>query len=255
MKTVLIIGIGAGDPEQLTVQAINALSRVDVFFLLEKGPAKQALVAFRKAVCERYVSDRAYRVVEAESPARERRPADYGACVAALNRDKQAVFERLIAGEMADGETGCILAWGDPSLYDSSIRNIEAVAARQPGIAFEVVPGISSVQALAAKHRIPLNAVGGAVEITTGRRLRARFPDADSVVVMLDSAEDEAFNAYVDQDLEIYWGAYLGTPDEMLIAGPLKQVAAEISRAKREARARHGWIFDIYLLRRRPAKG
>lgn len=42
MKQLLIIGIGAGDPEYLTVQAINAMNRADVFFLMDKGASKES---------------------------------------------------------------------------------------------------------------------------------------------------------------------------------------------------------------------
>jgi precorrin-6A synthase len=48
----------------------------------------------------------------------------------------------------------------------------------------------------------------------------------------------------------IYWGAYLGTPDEILVSGPLAEVAEEIRRVRAEARERKGWMFDTYLLRR-----
>ena len=48
----------------------------------------------------------------------------------------------------------------------------------------------------------------------------------------------------------IYWGAFLGTPDEILIAGRLVEVREEIARVRAEARERKGWMFDTYLLRR-----
>ena len=249
MKTILIIGIGAGDPAHVTLQAVEALNRVDVFFVLEKGSAKDSLVALRREVCRRYIKDHAYRIVEAPSPARERAPADYLACVDDLNRDKQAVFEAMIARELADGQCGGILAWGDPALYDSTIRNVEAIA-EKGGLVFEVIPGISSVQTLTARHRITLNRIGKPVEITTGRQLRDGWPEhADTVVVMLDG--EETYNRFVGMDIEIYWGAYLGTPDEILIAGPLDQVVDEINRRRSAARRAHGWIMDTYLMRKR----
>ena len=49
MKTILIIGIGAGDPEYVTMQAVNALNRVDVFFIIEKGASKAKLIELREA--------------------------------------------------------------------------------------------------------------------------------------------------------------------------------------------------------------
>jgi precorrin-6A synthase len=113
----------------------------------------------------------------------------------------------------------------------------------------EVIPGITSVQALAAAHRIALNRIGGAVQITTGRRLARGLPDdADDVVVMLDG--EAAFKAVSERDVDIYWGAYVGTPDEILVSGPLSERAGEIARLRDDARRRHGWIMDAYLLRR-----
>jgi precorrin-6A synthase len=151
---------------------------------------------------------------------------------------------------MRDGECGAFLVWGDPALYDSTIRNIEAVAAKGGhDFDYEVIPGITAVQALAARHKIPLNRIGRSVEITTGRKLAEGFPDdADSVVVMLDG--DNTYRRFVDQDVDIYWGAYLGTPDEILMSGKLKDVAGDIERIRAEARGKNGWIMDTYLMRR-----
>jgi len=249
MKKLLIIGIGAGDPDFITQQAIKALNTVDVFFILEKGAAKDGMMELRREICRRHAKDRPYRIVEAPSPPREKRPADYAACVDDLNRAKQETFERMIAEELADGQVGAVLAWGDPSLYDSTIRNIEAIAARQD-LAYEVIPGISAVQVLAARHRITLNTVAQPVEITTGRRLAEGWrAGVDSVVVMLDG--EDTWRHFADQDIDIYWGAYLGTPDEILIAGRLKDVSEEIHRVRTAARERNGWIMDTYLMRRR----
>lgn len=251
MKKILIIGIGAGDPDYMTVQAINALNRVDVFFVMDKGVAKEKLIALRKQIIERFVSGDRYRIVEAVSPERRRDETDYRATIDELNRDKQNVFERLISTEMSDEEVGAFLVWGDPSLYDSTIRIVEAIARSvQAAFDYEVIPGISSVQALAARHRVPLNLIGRSVEITNGRGIAGGFPpNADSVVVMLDS--QDTYRNLAHEDLDIYWGAYVGTPDEILIAGKLRDVADEIARVRADARSRHGWIMDTYLLRRR----
>ncbi len=110
-----------------------------------------------------------------------------------------------------------------------------------------MVPGITSVQALTAAHRILLNRIGADVAITTGRNLADGVLPADSTVVMLDG--DPAFD-HLDPELTIYWGAYLGSPDEILLAGRLGTVGPEIRRLRAEARARHGWIMDTYLLRK-----
>ena len=250
MKKLLVIGIGAGNPDYITMQAVKALNRVDVFFLMEKGESKNQLIEWRREICERYITDRDYRVVEAHSPERARGDVDYKTSVDDLNLAKQQTFERLINEEMADGQCGGFLVWGDPALYDSTIRILQAILASGVcAFEFEVIPGITSVQALTAQHKVPLNRIGQSVEITTGRRLAAgRAGEADSVVVMLDA--QDAYRQVADQETDIYWGAYLGTPDEILISGKLKDVADEIARVRHAAREANGWIMDTYLLRK-----
>jgi precorrin-6A synthase len=250
MKKILIIGIGPGDPDHVTMQAVNALNQVDVFFIMDKGSSKAKLIELRKEICRRYIKGNDHRFVDAASPVWARDAEDYFSTVDGLNRDKQALFERLISGEMADGECGAFLVWGDPTLYDSTIRIIEVIAkSGRHQLDYDVIPGISSVQALAAKHKTTLNRIGQSVEITTGRRIAEGFPEnADSVVVMLDA--EDTYKRFADQDIDIYWGAYVGMPDEILVSGKLKDVVDDIERIRTEARRANGWIMDSYLMRR-----
>ncbi|SDO70189.1 precorrin-6A synthase (deacetylating) [Pseudomonas arsenicoxydans] len=250
MKKLLVIGIGAGNPDYITMQAVKALNLVDVFFLMDKGPAKDKLIDLRREICERYITGRDYRFVEALSPERERGEVDYTSSVDDLNLAKQVTFERLINEQLSDDQCAGFLVWGDPALYDSTIRILQAILASGRCVfEFEVIPGITSVQALAAQHKVPLNRIGQSIEITTGRRLAAgQVSDADSLVVMLDA--QDAYHQVADQESEIYWGAYLGTPDEILISGKLKDVADEIERVRKAARLANGWIMDTYLVRK-----
>jgi precorrin-6A synthase len=250
MRNLLVIGIGAGNPDYITMQAVKALNRVDVFFLMDKGQSKDSLIDLRREICERYITGRDYRFVEAQSPERERGAVDYTTSIEHLNLAKQLSFERLINEEMTDDQCAGFLVWGDPSLYDSTIRILQAIlASGRCAFEFEVIPGITSVQALAAQHKVPLNRIGRSMEITTGRRLAAGLvSDADSVVVMLDA--QDAYHQVADQETEIYWGAYLGTPEEILISGKLKDVADEIERVRKTAQLAKGWIMDTYLLRK-----
>lgn len=250
MKKILIIGIGAGDPDYVTIQAVNAMNQVDVFFIMDKGAEKEKLTDLRREICRRYIRDNDYRFVEADSPSWNRKSDDYRTTIGNLNRDKQAVFEQLISKDLADGEVGAFLVWGDPSLYDSTIRIIDAIArSGRHSLEFEVIPGISSIQALAAKHGTTINSIGRAVEITTGRRVAEGFPNnTDSVVVMLDA--EDAYRNFADQDIDIYWGAYIGTPDEILVSGKLYEVVEDIQRIRTEARQANGWIMDTYLMRK-----
>ncbi|MGE8068409.1 precorrin-6A synthase (deacetylating) [Pseudomonas sp. NPDC089569] len=250
MKKLLVIGIGAGNPDHITMQAVKALNRVDVFFLMDKGRSKDKLIDLRREICERYISGQDYRFVEVQSPQREPDDMDYRSSVEELNLAKQRMFEHLINEQLSGDQCGGFLVWGDPALYDSTLRILQAILATGACVfEYEVIPGITSVQALAARHKLPLTRIGGSVQITTGRRLAAgQASDADNLVVMLDA--QDAYQQVLDRETEIYWGAYLGTPDEILISGRLGDVADEIQRVRKQARLANGWIMDTYLLRK-----
>jgi precorrin-6A synthase len=240
-STVLVIGIGAGDPEHLTLQAVAAIGRADVFFEIDKGVPD--LAALRATLLARHARPD-HRVVTAPEVPRDRDPADYPAEVAAWQAARAAAYAAMIHAELPPGGVGAFLVWGDPALYDGTLRLL-------PELDVVSIPGISSVQALAAAHGLILNRVGEPVLITTGRRLAEHGMPADvpDVVVMLDGRC--AFAGLPDDDLDIYWGAYLGTPREILVAGDLRAVAGEIVDRRAAARAAAGWIMDTYLLRRR----
>ncbi len=250
MRQIIVIGIGAGDPEQVTMQAVAALNRVDVFFVLDKGSVKRELTELRQEILDRYAGDRTYRTVWGADPDRDRTAPAYTEAVDDWRRRRADVCEELIAANLGADETGAFLVWGDPALYDSTPAILADVLARG-GVSFEVeiVPGISSVSALAARHRMSLNQVGGSVQITTGRRLAQGWPGGvDDVVVMLDART--AYAGVAEAGTEIFWGAYLGMPDEILVSGPVAEVGERIAALRAEARRRKGWIMDTYLLRR-----
>jgi len=245
MKHLLLIGIGPGNPRQITLEAIDALNRADVFFVLDKHQRNDDMLRLRKEMLEQHMQ-RPFRLVQVDDPQRESGAADYVRAVQDWHRQRALLYGRLLADELADGECGAFLLWGEPGLYDSTLRILEQVD--EQDFTLDVIPGISSVQALAARHRVPLNRIGEPVQILPGRRV-AEVERIDNLLVMLDG--QCAFADIADPELDIYWGAYLGSPDEILISGPLPAVKAQILAAREQARARKGWIMDTYLLRRR----
>ncbi len=242
-RHIHVIGIGAGDPDYVTVQAVEALNHTQVFFAMDKGAQKSDLVALRREICTRFIRDPGYRFVELADPKRAT-TGEYREAVSDWHAARTRIWSRAIAEELGPDGVGAFLAWGDPSLYDSTLRILDAAAA-DVEFTFDVIPGITAVQALTARHRIPLNEVGEPVLITTGRQLRENGMSG-SVVVMLDA--DCSFQTCPAQT-RIWWGAYLGTDRELLVAGTVGEVGARIAALRARARARHGWILDTYLLR------
>lgn len=249
MRTILVIGIGAGNPDYLTLQAIKAMNRSEVFFMPDKGEEKAGLNAIRLDMLQKFVTEPSYRLVEFAIPSRRKAETpDYRDSVQEWRDKLEAAYQRMFA-ELPEEGVGAFLVWGDPALYDGTLRILRDMQAAGWEIAIEVVPGISAPQALAAQHQVTLNRVGEAVTITTGRRVGEGEADGlSSAVVMLDN--HQAFRRFAGDEAEIFWGAYLGTADEILVAGKVSEVMDEIDVKRREAQARNGWIMDTYMIRK-----
>jgi precorrin-6A synthase len=247
-RKVMIVGIGPGDPDCVTIQAIKAMNRVDVFFMPDKGAEKADLGRFRRSIIDRYVRDRPFRTVEYRVPSRRRDGDSYEGAVATWHAEIGDIYGQLILEHLSESEVGAFLVWGDPTLYDSTLRIVERLRAKG-GFEFDydVIAGVSSVQALAARHRVPINEIGRPVLITNGRGLAEGLPaNADSAVVLLNA--DKALRG-TDGELDAYWGAYVGMPQESLVSGKLKDIVDEVERVRSAARREHGWIMDCLLLK------
>ena len=241
-----LIGIGTGNPEHLTLQAIRAINAQDLILIPRKGEGKADLAELRRAICDEVLSNEATRVVEFDLPVRDEATEDYRRRVDDWHDAIAAAWERAIGGH-PDAAKVALLVWGDPSLYDSTLR----IASRlTPAPTVRVIPGITSLQALTAAHAIPVNEIGAPFTVTTGRRLRDDgWPHGvDTIAVMLDGAC--AFQSLPPEGIHIWWGAYVGMAEQITCAGKLSEVGDRIVQMRAEARKSHGWIMDIYLLRK-----
>ena len=249
MIELSLIGIGTGNPDHLTLQAVRALQTSDLVLLPCKGPDKADLADLRRTICDRHIGT-ATQVVEFDLPVRDASTPAYLDGVNAWHDAIATLWAGLMVHHLPQGGRAALLVWGDPSLYDSSLRIAARVQSGGTDLTITVIPGLTSLQLLTAVHTIPLNTLGSPVVITTGRQLRDHgWPaGADTVVVMLDSGG--AFDAISPQGVTIYWAAYVGMPQQILHAGPLMQTGPRILHDRAAARAQHGWIMDIYLLRR-----
>ena len=252
-RELVLIGIGAGDPDWVTLEAVHAIQQVDVLFVVLKEDELDDLVQARRTVIERHRMT-PLPTVELRDPPRPWRTApDYDAAVAGWRTQRLEQWSAAVASSVPDGQSGGFLVWGDPSLYESTLAIADELVRSAPEeapLGLRVIPGISCVLALSARHRIPLNRQGRAVQISPARLIQDGLPDSiDDVVVMLDGRQ--TFATIDPTDLDIYWGAYLGSEDEILISGPLADVRDQIAEVRAEAATRKGWMFDTYLLRRR----
>ena len=244
-----LIGIGTGNPAHLTLQAIERINAADLVLIPTKGADKDDLAGLRRQICAQVLTNPKTQVAEFALPVRDPAITDYRARVDAWHDAIAGIWADTIRANLGDGARVAFLVWGDPSLYDSTLRIADRVAALLP-LKVRVTPGITSIQALTAAHAIPLNQINGPVVVTTGRQIRDNGfpPGTDTAVVMLDG--ELSFRHLDPEGLHIWWTGYAGMENEISLSGPVASVTEAIAEARASARAAHGWIMDIYLLRR-----
>lgn len=247
MTQLFLIGIGTGNPEHLTGEARRVIAEADLFLVPHKGAGKSDLADLRVQIIAQVREDAP--VALFEMPVRDD-SLPYLSRVNAWHDEIARIWAATMA-EHPQAQKVALLVWGDPSLYDSTLR-IAARLVPQPDI--RVVAGITSVQALTAAHAIPVNTLNAPFTISTGRQLRDHgWPaDCETLVVMLDG--ECTFQTLDGDAFDIWWAAFLGMPEQVLDYGRLGEVADRIVARRAEARAAHGWIMDTYLLRRLPEK-
>jgi precorrin-6A synthase len=249
MITLSLIGIGTGNLDHLTGQAIREINRADIVLIPQKGAGKANLADLRHAICAEVLTNPNTKIIGFDLPKRDADTPSYYQGVDDWHDAIAAAWHQAIAQNLGASGRVALLVWGDPSLYDSSLRISKRLI---PAPKVEVVAGLTSLQLLTAAHAIALNDIGAPVVITTGRQLRDHgWPKGvDTVVVMLDGAC--AFQTLETKGIDIWWGAYLGMQNQLLIAGPLEEKGPTILETRAKARQNHGWVMDIYLMRKSP---
>lgn len=245
MHSLVLIGIGTGNPDHLTLQAIKALNAADIVMIPRKGAQKADLAELRRRICDEVITSQATRLVEFDLPVRDEATPDYRARVEDWHDEIARSWRQVLERALPQGGRAALLVWGDPSLYDSTLRIAGRLA-----LPVEVIPGITSIQALTAAHAMVLNEIGAPFLVTTGRQLRDHGwpPGVDTLVVMLDGGC--AFQSLDPAGIWIWWGAYLGMAEQIIRQGALAQIGPEIIATRAAARAAHGWIMDVYLLKK-----
>lgn len=242
MTDLWLVGIGTGNPDHITLEGVKALQQAATILIPRKGAGKDDLAHLRHAILE--AAGASARVVEFDMPVRDD-SLPYQERVARWHDEIALRWQAALVG--APAGPVALLVWGDPGLYDSTLRIAERIS---PAPRIRVVPGVTALQALTSAHAIPFNMVNGPVVVTTGRQLRDNgWPQrAETIVVMLDG--ECSFQALDADGLHIWWGGFLGMPEQVLRSGPLADVAQDIIDIRAAARAEHGWIMDTYLIRK-----
>ena len=136
--TLYGIGVGPGSPDLLTVRAVDILRRVDVV-LAASSSRNDYSVAL--SIASPHLPQ-GVRVEQLDFPMT--RDQDTLKAAWEENADKVAAFLR-------DGKDAAFLTLGDPLIYSTFGYLLRTMRAKYPDLPVEVVPGITSYQAAAAR--------------------------------------------------------------------------------------------------------
>ena len=139
MRELILIGIGTGNPDHLTGAGIKAMQDADRILIPRKGRDKADLADLRRQICDRVLTAPGPEIVEFDLPVRDAS----GGYIDGVNDWHDAIaqaWKAQIDAHLPQGGRVALLVWGDPSLYDSTMR----IAARLTDIKVSVVPGITS---------------------------------------------------------------------------------------------------------------
>lgn len=194
------VGCGPGDPELLTVRAVNLIKNAEVIFA---PTAREGKPSIALSVVEQYI-DRPTKTVSLVFPMVKDRESlrDYWK----RNTDE-------IASAVRSGKKVVYLTVGDPALYSTWIYIHRELKKSYGDIEVEIVPGVASMFAIAARAKISLAEGDETVAVVPAcydmERVKKTANACDTVIFLKDGR-------YFDSVIEML--AQAGFPDNANIA-------------------------------------
>ncbi|MFF1904664.1 precorrin-2 C(20)-methyltransferase [Kitasatospora sp. NPDC058218] len=173
------VGLGPGDPSLVTVRAAELIGKADVVAYHSARHGR----SIARSIAERYLT--AGQIEEKLVYPLTVETTDHpGGYRGALDEFYEEAADRL-AAHLDAGRSVVVLAEGDPLFYGSYQHMHKRLAHRYPT---EVVPGVTSVSAAAARLGQPLTEAEETLTVIPGtlseEELTARIASADSAVIM-----------------------------------------------------------------------
>ena len=243
---IFLIGIGTGNINHLTLEAVKTLNDVDLILIPKKTSDTLDLLNLRQDICKKVIKRKQHNIIEFNLPKRNLK-IEYNMSVSEWHSQVAHIWKETINSFQGEKKNIGLLIWGDPTLYDSSIKIALTLINK---LDITIISGITSIQALMSAHTINMNEIGKPFFVTTGRFLKQRgllFDNSRSFVMLDGSCSFQ----YIDiSKFYIWWGAYLGMDKQIIYQGTLSEVYKKIIKIRNEARLINGWIMDTYLLQK-----
>lgn len=182
------IGVGPGDPELLTLKAHRVLTHSPVICVPKQG---FSVDGFAYGIVKGFLDPIQQELLELIFPMTK----DIERLRPFWDRNVRAIMERLEAGKDC-----AFITEGDPLLYSTFTPVFQLLRARHPEVPIRVVPGVSSLSAVAARAMVPLahgNERLAVIPATYGdKRLRDALEQFDSIALL-------KINSVFDQVLDL----------------------------------------------------
>ncbi len=215
------VGLGPGDPELITLKGLRAIEAASLIFVPRSQDGEQSL-ALR--IAQPWLHPERQQVVELALPM-TRNPAQL---VAAWQGAADQIAQNLAAVGQKN-PCGVYLLLGDPLLYGTFTYIWGELVARHPHIGIEIIPGITSFAAAAARGQFLLCATSDRVAIlpasyeTDAAQLCRLLTDYETVIMLKVGPVLPQILAAVEEmgllDSTLY-AERVGMPEELIAVGP-----------------------------------
>ncbi|OEF97995.1 precorrin-2 C(20)-methyltransferase [Desulfuribacillus alkaliarsenatis] len=201
------IGVGPGDPELLTLKAKRILEQVEVL-LVPKSKMEKRSIALEIA---KGAVDKDWQQVDLHMP---------------MTADKAELIKswqqaaKQIANILQEGKDAAFVTLGDPSLYSTFTYVMKHIKALAPEALIEIVPGISSINLMAATYQVPLAESEESVVIIPALKdkesLEQTINQFDNVVLLKAGNQIQKLSdilAELGQEKDFYYASRCGFAD------------------------------------------
>ncbi len=202
-----VIGIGPGDPELLTLKAVRIIKESAVL-CVPKGREEGSSLAL--SIVEKAVSLDGKEIIEAHFPMRKTRGSQESGVRSQesekdeLNNKWNEIAETILS-KLRKGNDVAFLTLGDPTIYSTFFYLYDKLLELHPGLDIEIIPGVSSINASAARANVYLGLGNDKIAVLPANyldNLKSTLEIFDTVVLMkVNKVLDEIIKLLAEMNL------------------------------------------------------
>ena len=169
------VGVGPGDPELVTIKARRVLQSVPIICVPQSDTSQDS---FALSIVREFIDTARQEILRFGFPTDDAEAA----------AEVWETAAETLAGRLKQGQDVAFITEGDPMLFSTFSYVLESIRANYPEIALEIIPGVSSVMAAAARASVPLVTHGQRLAILPAvygiDDLREAIANYDTIVLM-----------------------------------------------------------------------